>query len=107
MNHIRGMGVGVTPPRVDSDAPEQTVNKMATMEMYWVEYTDEQKTKHQTVVYVIGGKSFLDQNAEAWLARLKPANKWFDEQVASKLAQRTAAPVAIPKQDSVDVIRGK
>jgi hypothetical protein len=102
-NNVRPANVGAT----SKTAPQKTVQYMVEMKMFAVEVGDENGIKRQVMAFRVGGQWYHDPVGEQWLSRLRPIEPkaWLAQKLEERFQEATT-PVAVPKQDTVDIMGG-
>jgi hypothetical protein len=99
---------GVRPTDLeDTRAPARTVQHCVKAEMFAVEIGDEEGQRIKTVLFRIGNMWYHDPDGQNWVRKLRPVAKdnWLTRSLNESVA--SSGPVAVPKQDTVDVMSGK
>lgn len=100
---VKQQGVMVTSGQRDT-APSQTIIHAAKMEMYAVEYGDNNGRKHVTMFLRVGDVWYEPKTAEQWCSELHTLSKWAADQMTAKVGAPTPAASNLPKEDAVDVL---
>lgn len=82
----------------------RAISHFVEAKSYAIEYTDDEGTKHVTIVMRIGGQWYLPPNGENYAATLRPirSDNWLGKALTERLLDST--PTALPKADAVDVV---
>lgn len=98
-----GVVIPASQLRQQAGAP-RTVTGFAEAKTYGIEYTDDDGTKHTTVVMNIGGQWYMPPNGENYAATLRPikADTWLGKALEDgRLNSNTSS---LPKEDAVDIV---
>lgn len=99
--NVRPATVGAS----EKTAKPKSVQNMAEMKMFAVEVGDETGVKRRVVAFRVNGQWYHDPVGEQWLDRLRPIEPkaWLSQKLEERFQEATS-PVAVPKQDTVDIM---
>lgn len=102
--NLRPAGVKVATAQDLETGPPQTLEHIAPMQFFGLQYFDERGARRRLVVTELYGRYYAAPNSEEWATKLKPLSKWITDQIEKKGADQR--PVEVPTDDSVDVMAG-
>lgn len=79
-----------------------TVGSIVPLQLYAVQYFDENGQEHHTVVYKMGPSVYFDVNAERWAAGLRQAAGFIAQAVNAEHTVLMSPPT--PAGDQVDIL---
>src|SRR3989304_4972753 len=100
-NKLKPDGVRIATSQDLETGPPQTLEYIAPMQFFGLQYFDERGTRRRLVVAELYGKFYAAPNSEEWAGKLKPLSKWIADQIDKKSADER--PVEVPTDDAVDV----
>jgi hypothetical protein len=106
-NNPKLRGVQAPPGRNEVGAPRTILTVGKPLELYPVQFNDENGTTRISIAVKVGDQLYFPPNGIEWAASLAPAAEWFKKEWKTKgpaLMAEEPTPHNLPKEDVVDVL---